>query len=276
VEPPVLTITSPAPGATVPSVQVAVSGTIAAGGAEVAVVVNGIMARILDGTWIATDIPLIPEQENVLTATATTAWGGTATASVTVTSPPETTSPSLILDPSPASGPPPLTVSFALESALEKAITSVTLDFGDGTDPFTGASLDGVSHTYTVPGRYTARVAATDTAGTETIAGALISVGPRQNLALKWAGFKAALARGDIEGALSTVSVKIRERYRRALQALASDLPVIAAEMGEYQVTSFAEDYEGGMVVREERGEYRVYFIYFAPDRDGVWRIIGM
>jgi PKD repeat protein len=70
--------------------------------------------------------------------------------------------------PSPASGPLPLAVTFTSNSTPGAApITSQILNFGDGSAPITltGAS---VSHTYTVAGNYTATLTVSDGANTDS------------------------------------------------------------------------------------------------------------
>jgi hypothetical protein len=78
-----VTITSPANGATATSTPLTVSGTAGGGSGVKSVTVNGVTATVSGGDWSAS-VPLTQGQ-NTLTATATTSVGSTATASATVT-----------------------------------------------------------------------------------------------------------------------------------------------------------------------------------------------
>jgi hypothetical protein len=80
---PVVTISSPANGATVTSSPVTVTGTAGGGSGVKSVTVNGVTATLSGGTWSAS-VPLT-HGPNTLTASMTTNVGSTATASVTVT-----------------------------------------------------------------------------------------------------------------------------------------------------------------------------------------------
>ena len=80
---PVVTITSPANGATVTSSPVTVTGTAGGGSGVQSVAINGVTAAVSGGHWTAT-LPLT-QGPNTLTATMTTTDGSTATASATVT-----------------------------------------------------------------------------------------------------------------------------------------------------------------------------------------------
>lgn len=56
----------------------------------------------------------------------------------------------------PTSGPAPLSVTFSAAGSTGP-ITSFTLDFGDGTDPYSGTDITvNIVHTYAIPGTYTA------------------------------------------------------------------------------------------------------------------------
>ena len=80
---PVVTISSPANGATVTSSPVTVTGTAGGGSGVKSVTVNGVNATVSGSNWSAT-VPLT-RGHNTLTATMTTNDDNTATASATVT-----------------------------------------------------------------------------------------------------------------------------------------------------------------------------------------------
>jgi PKD repeat protein len=65
----------------------------------------------------------------------------------------------------PTSGPAPLSVTFSAAGSTG-AIVSFTLDFGDGSSPYSGTDLTvNISHTYTTAGTYTAVLTVQDAAG---------------------------------------------------------------------------------------------------------------
>lgn len=269
-------ITTPAGGATVTPGLVLVRGSVESGGTEVGVVVNNTLAAV-QGSNFAALVSVTTETTN-LTSHATTAAGATATHSVAITVVP-TVEPSMVLLPSPQSGVAPLPVAFSLLGG--PVPTQVELDFdGNGTVDFTGPSLEGRTFAYPQPGLYVPRVTLTDALGTRLTASTVVQVFDptilEGLLQAKWEGMKDALRRGDTEGVLQTVAVGIRTRYRPALEALRGDLPALAATLGDLQVISFQDGLAEAATVRLEDDQRRVYFIYFAPDDDGIWRILGM
>lgn len=273
-----VTITAPADGATVTTDTLLVRGTVEAGGAEVGVTVNGTLALVTSPQW-ATTIRL-GQGSNAISAIATTATGDQATASITVQAvqPQEA---GVVLRASPVSGLAPLTVRFEVASALARPIVRYELDHnGDGIPDLRSPTFENVQVTYTQPGIITPLLTVTDDQGRAVTATTTIQVlDPAATIALlqvKWGALKAALTQGNIEGALQAVAVGIRTRYRPALQALRGDLPALAATLGDLQVISFQDGLAEAATVRLEDGQRRVYFIYFAPDDDGIWRILGM
>ena len=95
-------------------------------------------------------------------------------------------------------------------------------------------------------------------------------------LQAKWAAFKEALRRNDVEASLQLLVGRIRDRYRPALQTLGGDLPAFAATLGDLRVISFQDGLAEAVTMRLENGQRRVYFIYFVPDDDGIWRIVSI
>jgi len=95
-------------------------------------------------------------------------------------------------------------------------------------------------------------------------------------LQAKWTAFKEALGRNDVEASLQILTGGIRDRYRPALQTLVGDLPAFAATLGDLLVISFQDGLVEAVTVRLENGQRRVYFIYFVPDDDGIWRVVGV
>jgi PKD repeat protein len=100
------------------------------------------------------------------TVTVSDGRGGSDTDTVAVTVGNRT--PSVVLTATPTSGKAPLTVTFtASGSDPDGDALTYRYDFGDGTKPATGAS---VSHRYTKPGTFIAKVTVTDSGGATSTA----------------------------------------------------------------------------------------------------------
>ncbi len=276
--PPTLTITSPADGATINADSVMVRGTVSGGATEVGVVVNGVPMLVMGNQWAAT-VPLGPGS-NAITVTATTPQGASTVVQVTVQAA-QAQEPVVILNASPASGLTPLTVTFTVTSGLDQPIVSYAFDQdGDGIPDRMGTTFENVQVTYTSPGLMMPTLRVTDDQGRTITATALAQVLDRAGtvamLETKWEGLKAALAARDISRALGEVAASIRARFLAVFQALDADLPTIAPTLGTVAITRVSEGLAEGVVPRVQDGKTYLYYIYWAPDADGIWRIIEM
>jgi hypothetical protein len=275
---PVVTITEPADGATVPEDSVLVRGTVYAGGAEVGVSVNGVPAFITGTEWAA-QIPLVAGS-NGISATATTATGAQATTAITVqvTQPQEAL---VALTASPVSGLAPLTVRFEVESGLERPIIRYEFEQnGDGTPDLTSATFENVEVTYTDAGIIVPTLTVVDDRGETVTATTIIQVlDQADTIALfqaKWEALKAALAARDIPRATAEFAFGVRPRFEQVLRALDANLPSIAPTLGTVAITRVTDGLAEGVTQRVQGGKTYLYFIYWAPDVDGIWRIIEM
>ena len=275
---PVVTIAEPANGATVPEDSVLVRGTVNAGGGEVGVSVNGVPAFITDTEWAA-QIPLVVGS-NAISATATTATGAQATTTITV----EVTQPQealVALTASPVSGLAPLTVRFQVESGLDRSIIRYEFDQnGDGRADLTSATFENVEVTYRDAGIITPTLTVVDDQGGTVTATTIIQVlDQADTIALfqaKWEALKAALAAREIPRATAEFAFGVRPRFEQVFQALDANLPSIASTLGTIAITRVTEGLAEGVTKRVQGGKTFLYFIYWAPDVDGIWRIIEM
>jgi len=85
--------------------------------------------------------------------------------------------------------------------------------------------------------------------------------------------FKAALAAGDINTAVSYFTEVSAENYRIFFEQLNSYLPQIANEMGELIFIEQKEEIAYYDLLREEDGDTYAYPVLFVRDETGEWKI---
>lgn len=176
----------------------------------------------------------------------------------------------------PSSGVAPLTVAFSLRSTPG----AIAMDFdGDGSVDFIGPSLDGQAFTYT-PGLYFPRATVAGAQGKQSTATAIVNVEDPQTVTTRfqglWTSLKARLGAGDFAGALAHLAPNLQSRFQAVFQQLQTDLPAIAAGLGDLEVVEQVGDLAETAIVQQENGAPFLYFIYFRRDSLGRWLIEEM
>jgi hypothetical protein len=273
-----LAITSPAVGTSIVSNRVRVTGTVQ-GPLNTGVVVNGVVALIYNGLFVADNVPL-SVGTNTLTAVATTQSGQSVQTQVTVNS--EATPLLLEVATSPTSGIVPLAVTFTYQFGSASSLQSLRLDFdGDGTFEFFTSDLTvPLQHTYTTPGLYLARLQVTAQNGDVTEAQVAIVV---QDAAVMdvlytatWNGMNAALVAGNKATALSFLTVGAQEKYSPVFDVLLPHMSEIVASYSPLQRLSASGGVGEYAVIRTLDGQNHLFLIYFVQDAAGVWKLEAM
>jgi hypothetical protein len=286
-------ITAPAPDAVLTEPAAVVEGTLQSTG------VAGVRVRLLlpmqgqavewfvpaqvNGQRFAAWVPLAPGTVQIA-AVATDDTGRTDEDALSVRFAPDppTNVRAGLPDVSPTVGFAPLAVTFGGKFARDPDIDRLDWDVdGDGTADFHlpdfASAPHQVIHTYAAEGLYLAGIVVRDAPSGRTLAARVpINVIPRPDVSSLWDAFRAALARGDVDGALRMIALEERERFRRVLDDLGSGLADFATELNDLTPAVVQPGYATGATVRVRDGVAEGFLVHFVRDADGVWRIAGL
>jgi hypothetical protein len=274
-----IAITAPKSGITVYGADtLSVQGTVLAP-SYANILVNGDYSDV-SGTVFSSVVYLNPGT-NIITASVS-ASDLTTSSSITVTSLAATSSPVQVTV-TPENGLAPLSVQFTAQSS-GPSLQRLQIDYDsddqiDYDSSAQGAPATGpVTEIYPDPGIYDATVTVTDSNGNIHVSVHTITVGHPKDAMLRgiYENMMENLRSGNIDGAVAAFSASSQEKYRAIFTALQSDLPTIVDQFGVLDSAIMGEDWAEYLLVRDENGEPRAYFIYFLRGEDGVWRIDGM
>ena len=269
-----INITTPTNGATVPSGQLTVRGSITnPTGGEVGLMVNGVSTATQQNAFVG--LVFVSPETTSLTAIVTSKNGTSATQTIPITVLNAAPSPT-VLHVLPTNGPAPLTVTFSFFGDVE--ILQVTLDAnGDGNVDFTGPHLTQQSFTYLEPGIYVATANATDIQGNQLLTNAVVQVlDPTELdgiLQARWLAMKDALRAGDIPAALSQIISQARPSYEEGFQIISAQLPGIDEILTPVSLVRIGNNEAVYKASRNDDGIPMSFEVRFAMDVDGFWRV---
>lgn len=272
-----ITVTDPAPGATVNTDALLICGTFQ-GPANTGITVNGIVAQIDGNKFCVNNLPL-NAGANTLTIVMTSPDGTTTTRTVSVTS---TGTAPFRVSIQPPSGVAPFKTRFTVSPTGSTTVTRIVADFdGDGTADLTTTDPNALlQYTYAVPAMYRPIITVTGSDGATHSLKLAVAVMDTQKIdelfATIWDGMNNALRSGDIPMAVKHLNESAKRKYQPVFEVLKPDMIQIINSYSSLRRASISEDVGEYAVVRSLNGQNHLYLIYFLKDADGVWRLDGM
>jgi hypothetical protein len=273
-----VTISSPANGATITRPDVTVKGIVAnTTGNETGVTVNGTVATVIGNQFIAQHVPLA-EGSNTITVTATDSAGSTATSLVSVNT--TTVSYYVTVTSNIESGIAPLEVMLRVDGSFGITSSSINAS-GPAAPEITTIAPDEYKVKMNAEGTYTFTVSATGPDGNEYQDTVTITVQNRTQLdrllKAKWEGMRTKLTSQDITSAVSYFSTSSQLLYNDIFTALNAQLPQLVQEMQDIQLIYAQDGMAKYRIRRDEMYSGQIltvtYYVYFALDENGVWKI---
>ena len=239
---------------------------------------NGIVALVSNGTFVADNVPLTAGQ-NTLTAVATALGTESTLAQVAVTSDGDP----LVLEvsASPTSGIAPLDVTFSYQFGSSTPVQQLRVDF-DGNGSFDFITADPTAllqHTYTTPGLYMAHLQVT-TQGQSYDANIAVIVQDTATMDALfkslWNGMNVALMAGDKAAALTFLDSAAQTKYGPVFDVLLPHMTEIVASYSPIRAAAISSRIAEYGLNRTINSEKRLFLIYFLKDNDGVWRLAAL
>ncbi|HBT83799.1 MAG TPA: hypothetical protein DEB35_10530 [Desulfuromonas sp.] len=264
-------------GAAIDQPDLTVNGKIVVGNsAEVGVVVNGVVAQVDNGRFVANNVPLVAGL-NTLTAAATDFTGQTWSTSAQVYCQPTSESVTLLADTQ--AGLAPLTVTLSVDGDLTRGVASAELlcDGPAQRTPVPAVEMNTYTVPLDVPGLYTCHFKVVDTFGTTyTDSVGILAYSTTALDALlkaKWTAMTAAMQQGNVTAAATLFSPRTRDAYSRQLTAMSSVLGQIVADMKGLTLVKIEGDKAIYDLRVEKAGVPYSFQLEFILDEDGLWRI---
>ena len=248
-------------------------------GNETGITVNGIMALVYEGRFVANHVPLV-EGENTITVAAVDINGYTTTAEFTVYA--QIPANYIRIEADTESGVAPFETGLKVEGTFDFAQEPTITGSGPSPlDYLDSLGDDRYNIGISTPGIYYIGAEATDEEArvfTDTVALVVLNLDSMDAmLKAKWNGMKSALIAGNINDALNFFTYPSRGEYEQIFSILSDQMPNIAANMEDIQLI-YANDTVAKYRIRKDEmidGEnYRVtYYIHFVKNPQGLWFI---
>lgn len=270
---------SPSDGVTIARPDVTVKGVVInSTGSETGVTVNGVVAMVTGNQFIAEHVPLA-EGANTLAVTATDVAGNTAISTIAVNS--AATGSYIRVTSNIESGIAPLEVTLRVDGTFSITSSHISV-LGPVQPQIAAVGADEYKVKMLAEGTYTFTATATGPDGSTYKDSVTVTVLNRMQidrlLKAKWEGMKGKLANQDVISAVNYFNSASQQLYRDIFTALNAQLPQLVQEMQDIQL----------IYVRNNTAKYRIvknemyggqtlsitYYIYFALDANGVWKII--
>ncbi len=264
-------ISSPVDGMYLSSEETVVKGIIRSGDMDAGVRVNGALANVYNGFFVASGIPL-SEGMNKITVEMVNEGGMLATDSIELFRAPAVHEGVLIhaLE----AGVVPVMLKVIIEEPAGISFTETNLQI---TGPEASQVLsDGRLH-YTVlindPGIYVITFDGTDSSGCH-YSGELGFTGMARDdvegmLRQIWSEFKDYIVSNNAEDALSMIIPETRARYEEQFLVAGAGLPAFFSGIGDIQLVTLSDNVAKARLYRDEVTHY----IWFARDIYGLWKI---
>ncbi len=274
-----LAITSPEDGALIQGDHVLVRGTILNNtGNETGITVNSVLGLVYGGQFAVNQVPL-EEGANTITVTATDSAGHHYSREITVNA--DTSADCLTVTADPQSGISTLETVLAFDAP--GTITDISGSYSGTTTEveFIETTVEHYRARINAPGLYVFTFEATlENQRTLSDTAAVLvedSIELDALLQDKWAGMKAALTAGDVEGALDYHLEYSQDKYAAVYSALGSDLPNLAQQMQNISPVFYDEARAKYRIRQDHEVEGETvtitYYIYFSKDESGIWKI---
>ncbi len=175
----------------------------------------------------------------------------------------------------------PAALSLRLLLPPDSKVSEVRADLdGDGQFDYVGLPPPTLDKVLLNPGPFIARVELHQV-GEPLVVLSLPGVVPRIGLTRVtlchlFERLRSHLMASDIEAALALMHPELHDSYRSMWQNLGTNLPALAASLGQVADGSLGFNEAELFVLREENGRSFGYPVQFSRDREGLWKISGL
>lgn len=269
-----VTITSPADGAILTARDVMVKGTFTnPTGKETGITVNGVLASVYGNEFVANNV-LLQEGDNTITVIATDVSGDTNTAEIAVTA--ELPEEYIRIIALAESGAAPFETTLRVEGSFSFTADQPTYT-GPGAVEITASSEEnGYKVSMTAPGVYYFKAETTYANATYQADISIVVLNKDELDALlqaKWAGLKTALGDANIEESLAYLSSGSKENFEYNFNLLGEHLAEIASCYHDLTFIKAVDETAEYNVLCDQEGTTYSFYMAFAKDADGIWRI---